>query len=95
MFNGDDDQQLDVPLPDPFLDADDHPVEPDWARLACWDDLRAGPTSVPIPPTGSGSPSDTPTQAVPTPIMASRVTSSASSSSDIDSVPAGRAGSTR
>ena len=40
MFNGDDDQQLNVLLPNPFLDDDDRPVEPDWSRLACWDELR-------------------------------------------------------
>jgi hypothetical protein len=41
MFNGDDDQQLNVLLPNPFLDDDDRPLdEPDWSRLACWDELR-------------------------------------------------------
>ena len=41
MFNGDDDQQLNVLLPNPFLDDDDRALPaPDWSRLACWDELR-------------------------------------------------------
>ncbi len=41
MFNGDDHQQLNVLLPNPFLDDDDRPLpSPDWSRLACWDELR-------------------------------------------------------
>ena len=41
MFNGDDDQQLNVLLPNPFLDDDDRASPaPDWSRLACWDELR-------------------------------------------------------
>jgi nitrile hydratase accessory protein len=41
MFDGDDDQQLDVLLPNPFLDDDDQVLPtPDWSRLACWDELR-------------------------------------------------------
>jgi nitrile hydratase accessory protein len=41
MFNGDDDQQLNVLLPNPFLDDDDQPLPaPDWTRLTCWDELR-------------------------------------------------------
>ncbi len=42
MFNGADEQQLTVMLPNPFLDDDQQPLAiPDWSRLACWDDLRA------------------------------------------------------
>ncbi|MFN0089540.1 MAG: hypothetical protein ACKVWR_04605 [Acidimicrobiales bacterium] len=42
MFNGDDHQQLNVLLPNPFLDAVDRPLpRPDWGKLACWDALRA------------------------------------------------------
>ena len=41
MFNGADEQQLTVMLPNPFLDDDQLPVTiPDWDRLACWDELR-------------------------------------------------------
>jgi hypothetical protein len=41
MFNGADEQQLTIMLPNPFLD-DDHQLLtiPDWDRLACWDELR-------------------------------------------------------
>ncbi|MGZ8766512.1 MAG: DUF7676 family protein [Acidimicrobiia bacterium] len=42
LFNGADEQQLTVLLPNPFLDDDQMPQErPDWDRLACWDALRA------------------------------------------------------
>lgn len=42
LFNGADEQQLTVILPHPFLDDDQQVVEqPDWDRLACWDELRA------------------------------------------------------
>ena len=42
MYNGASEQQLTVLLPNPFLDDDQHPLtEPDWSRLACWDELRA------------------------------------------------------
>lgn len=42
MFNGADEQQLTVMLPNPFLDDDQQPLRiPDWDRLACWDELRA------------------------------------------------------
>ena len=41
MFNGDDDQQLTVLLPNPFLGDDDRPLTaPDWSRLGLWDALR-------------------------------------------------------
>jgi hypothetical protein len=42
MFNGADEQQLTVFLPNPFL-SDDMQVlkDPDWARLDLWDRLRA------------------------------------------------------
>ena len=41
MFNGQDEQQLTVMLPNPFLDDDQLPItSPDWDRLACWDELR-------------------------------------------------------
>jgi nitrile hydratase accessory protein len=41
MYNGDDDQQLNVLLPNPFLDDEDAFLDvPDWSRLACWDDVR-------------------------------------------------------
>ncbi len=41
LFNGKDEQQLTVFLPNPFLDDDDkHLASPDWARLTLWDDLR-------------------------------------------------------
>ena len=41
LLNGKDEQQLTVFLPNPYI-ADDHKVrrEPDWSRLALWDDLR-------------------------------------------------------
>ena len=43
MFNGRDEQQLTVHLPNPFLDDDDRPTtKPDWSRLELWDELRAG-----------------------------------------------------
>jgi nitrile hydratase accessory protein len=41
MYNGAGEQMLTVLLPNPFLDDDQHLLaEPDWARLACWDELR-------------------------------------------------------
>ena len=41
LFNGKDEQQLTVFLPNPFLDDDDHNLSPpDWTRLALWDELR-------------------------------------------------------
>lgn len=43
LFNGKDEQQLTVLLPNPFLAPDTDKVlrEPDWSRLALWDSLRA------------------------------------------------------
>lgn len=41
MFNGADEQQLTIMLPNPFLDDDQEPLTiPDWNRLSCWDELR-------------------------------------------------------
>ena len=42
LFNGADEQQLTVMLPNPFLDDEQQPLAtPDWDRLDCWDQLRA------------------------------------------------------
>ena len=42
LFNGADEQQLTIMLPNPFLDDGQRPLAaPDWGRLACWDVLRA------------------------------------------------------
>ncbi|HEX3952688.1 MAG TPA: hypothetical protein VHW90_03880 [Stellaceae bacterium] len=42
LFNGNDEQQITVLLPNPFLDdADKVTKQPDWDRLALWDHLRA------------------------------------------------------
>jgi hypothetical protein len=42
MFNGADEQQLTVMLPNPFLDDEQQPLaRPAWDRLDCWDRLRA------------------------------------------------------
>jgi hypothetical protein len=43
LFNGADEQQITVLLPNPFLDRETDKVlkEPDWSRLALWDELRA------------------------------------------------------
>lgn len=41
LFNGKDEQQMTVFLPNPFLADDLKPLaEPDWSRLALWDHLR-------------------------------------------------------
>ena len=41
LFNGKDEQQLTVFLPNPFLSDKDRPLKvPDWSRLALWDRLR-------------------------------------------------------
>ena len=41
LFNGKDEQQMTVFLPNPFLSDDLKPLaEPDWLRLAMWDHLR-------------------------------------------------------
>ena len=43
LFNGAGEQQLTILLPNPFLSAEGDKLlqEPDWSRLALWDDLRA------------------------------------------------------
>jgi hypothetical protein len=42
MFNGDGDQMMTVLLPNPYLDDRDRVLdEPDWSRLALWNELRA------------------------------------------------------
>jgi hypothetical protein len=42
LFNGEDEQQLTILLPNPFLAEGDKVLqEPDWSRLALWDQLRA------------------------------------------------------
>jgi hypothetical protein len=43
LFNGKGEQQITVLLPNPFLDPDTDRflAEPDWSRLALWDELRA------------------------------------------------------
>lgn len=42
MFNGDGDQMMTVLLPNPFLDDHDQILDdPDWTRLALWDELRS------------------------------------------------------
>jgi hypothetical protein len=40
LYNGAEEQLLTVLLPNPFLDDNDMPCEPNWERLALWDDLR-------------------------------------------------------
>lgn len=41
LFNGNDEQQLTVFLPNPFLTDRDRPLKkPDWSRLELWDRLR-------------------------------------------------------
>lgn len=43
LFNGADEQQITVILPNPFLDPEREKIveEPDWSQLALWDALRA------------------------------------------------------
>ena len=42
LFNGHDEQQVTIILPNPFLSADDKVLKtPDWPRLELWDRLRA------------------------------------------------------
>ena len=43
MFNGADEQQVTILLPNPFLSSDGDKVlkTPDWSRLQLWDELRA------------------------------------------------------
>jgi hypothetical protein len=42
LFNGADEQQTTILLPNPLLSADGEKIlkEPDWSRLALWDELR-------------------------------------------------------
>ncbi len=41
LYNGKDEQQMTVMLPNPFLSDDSRPLAPpQWDRLAAWDDLR-------------------------------------------------------
>ena len=41
LFNGHDEQQVTILLPNPFLSADDKVLKtPDWSRLELWDRLR-------------------------------------------------------
>jgi len=40
FYNGAQEQLLTVLLPNPFLDEDEMPCEPDWERLTLWDELR-------------------------------------------------------
>jgi hypothetical protein len=51
LFNGENEQQLTVLLPNPFLSPDGDKIlrEPDWSRLALWDELRARWTGSPGP----------------------------------------------
>jgi len=42
LFNGHDEQQVTIILPNPFLSGDDKVLQiPDWSRLELWDRLRA------------------------------------------------------
>ena len=42
LFNGHDEQQVTILLPNPFLTADDKVLKtPDWSRLELWDRMRA------------------------------------------------------
>jgi len=42
LFNGKGEQQLTILLPNPFLAEGDKVLrDPDWSRLALWDELRA------------------------------------------------------
>ena len=50
LFNGHDEQQVTIILPNPFLSADDKVLQiPDWSRLELWDRLRAGWLGAPEP----------------------------------------------
>ena len=40
LYNGRDEQQMTVFLPHPYLDGDTLRKQPDWSRLAIWDELR-------------------------------------------------------
>lgn len=51
MFNGDGDQMITVLLPNPFLSDDQQLLdEPDWSRLALWDELRLTYLDLPSDP---------------------------------------------
>ena len=43
LFNGKNEQQITILLPNPFLSPENDKVlkSPDWTRLALWDSLRA------------------------------------------------------
>jgi len=41
LFNGAEEQLMTVLLPNPFLDENDRPCEPNWDRLELWDHLRS------------------------------------------------------
>jgi len=50
LFNGHDEQQVTIILPNPFLAADDKVLQiPDWSRLELWDGLRARWLGAPEP----------------------------------------------
>jgi hypothetical protein len=51
LFNGAGEQQLTILLPNPLLSPDGEKIlrEPDWSRLALWDELRARWTGAPGP----------------------------------------------
>lgn len=50
LFNGKNEQQITVLLPNPFLDPQDRIVQiPDWSRLSLWDKLRAQWCGLPDP----------------------------------------------
>jgi hypothetical protein len=51
LFNGKDEQQITVLLPNPFLEPETDKVlaMPDWSRLALWDQLRARWFGLPSP----------------------------------------------
>lgn len=51
MFNGKDEQQITILLPNPFLSPTSEKVlkKPDWSRLALWDALRARWLNLPDP----------------------------------------------
>jgi len=55
LFNGRDEQQMTVLLPNPFLSDDQHILTtPDFARLAAWDALRARFLDLPADPADRG-----------------------------------------
>lgn len=51
LFNGAGEQQITIFLPNPFLSPDGERVlrQPDWSRLALWDELRARYTAAAAP----------------------------------------------